>query len=43
MTIAEATTLPGTVLLHRITVSDVDLSRAKFDRLVPSGGLRSHA
>src|SRR5262245_34263778 len=37
MTIAEATTLPGTVLLHRITVSDVDLSRAKFDRLVPSG------
>jgi uncharacterized protein YjbI with pentapeptide repeats len=37
MTIAEATTLPGTVLMHRITVSDVDLSRSKFDRLVPSG------
>ena len=37
MTIAEATTLPGTVLLHRITVSDDDLARAKFDRLVPSG------
>jgi uncharacterized protein YjbI with pentapeptide repeats len=37
MTIAEATTLPGTVLLHRVIVSDVDLSRAKFDRMVPSG------
>ena len=37
MTIAEAATLPGTVVLHRITVSDVDMSRAKFDRLVPSG------
>jgi uncharacterized protein YjbI with pentapeptide repeats len=37
MTIAETATLPGTVLLHRITVSDVDMSRAKFDRLVPSG------
>lgn len=37
MTIAEAATLPGTVLLHRVVVSDVDLARAKFDRLVPSG------
>ena len=37
MTIAEATTLPGTVLMHRITVSDVDLARSKFERLMPSG------
>ncbi len=37
MSIAAAATLPGTVLLHHITVSDCDLSRAKFERLVPSG------
>ena len=37
MSIAAAPTLPGTVVLHRVTFSDVDLSRSKFDRLMPSG------
>jgi hypothetical protein len=37
MTIAEVASLPGTVLMHRITVSDVDFARATFDRLSPSG------
>ncbi len=37
MSLAEVGSLPGTVLLRRITISDVDLARSKFDRIAPSG------
>lgn len=37
MSIAEVGSLSGAVLLHRITVSDVDFARAAFDRLSASG------
>jgi uncharacterized protein YjbI with pentapeptide repeats len=37
MSLAEVGSLPGTVFLRRITISDVDLARSKFDSISPSG------
>lgn len=36
MSIAEAPSLPGLVLLQRATIADVDFAKATFDRLAPS-------